>query len=96
MQRITVDGVDYVPVKALVGLAVRVAFYVALGFGMGAVALVPWLAKTSVWQSERAEKLAESMMDQAAKCEGRMMVMERACPLAFRAQRAAMKNVGGE
>ena len=68
-----------------------------LGFslGAGAVSMVPWLARQSAWSSARAEMMAENMMDAAAKCEGRVMVLERACPMAVRA-RAAAKNVGGE
>jgi hypothetical protein len=95
MERIQIDGKGYVPARALVGWMCRVAFFTALGFGMGAVAIIPWLAKTSIWQSARAEKMAESMLDQAARCEGRLMVIEKACPMQVRAAMKA-RNVGGE
>jgi hypothetical protein len=95
MECIRRNGHDFVPVKTMLAWGCRIAFFTALGFGMGAVAIIPWLAKTSVWQSARAEKMAESMLNQAARCEGRMMVMERACPMRVRAN-AAAQNIGGE
>lgn len=93
---IRVDGRDFLPVKVMAAMACRVAFFTALGFGMGAVCLVPWLAKLSMWQGLKAEKIAESMLDQASRCEGRMMVLERACPMRVRANAAAARNIGGE
>jgi hypothetical protein len=95
VERIQIEGRDFVPLRSLAALCCRVAFYCSLGFGMGAVAVIPWLAKTSIWQSARAEKMAENMMNEASRCEARMMIAEKTCPMALRVQRAS-RNVGGE
>ena len=95
MERIIIEGKGYVPIKAIVGLCCRVAFYTGLGFGMGGVAIVPWLAKTSLWHGIQAEKMADSMLDQAARCEVRMMAAEKSCPMQARL-RSATRNIGGE
>lgn len=98
MQRITVDSVDFVPLKSLLGIVTRLVFFFGLAVGLGGGAMVPYLAQLSIWSNIRAEKLAESMMNEAARCEAKMMVMEQACPMKMRVARAAkqMRNMGGE
>ena len=90
-----IPALEPVNLRLWIRVSISVVFLSFLGLGIGAVSMLPWLSRTGAMSCVRAEAMAENMLDQAAKCESRVMVLEKACPLAVRA-RAVTKNIGGE